>query len=54
MLNMISEQEDLLLNSAPQEKSYIKEKIAALKIRYQKCNNFTQKLEFKLEEISDE
>ncbi|MCW8994237.1 MAG: primosomal replication protein [Psychromonas sp.] len=54
LLNMISEQEELLTNSGAQEKSYIKEKIAALKIRYQKCNNFTQKLEFKLEEIKDE
>lgn len=54
LLNMISEQEELLTNSAPQEKSYIKEKIAALKIRYQKCNNYTQKLEFKLEDIQDE
>ena len=54
LLNMISEQEDLLLNCRYQDKPYIKEKIAALKIRYQKCNNFTQKLEFKLEEIADE
>lgn len=54
LLNMISEQEDLLLNCRSQDKPYIKETIAALKIRYQKCNNFTQKLEFKLEEIQDE
>ena len=54
LLNMISEQEELLTNSNSQQRSYIKEKIAALKIRYQKCNTFTQKLEFKLEDISDE
>jgi len=35
-------------------KAYIKEKIAALKVRYQKCNTFTQKLEFQLEEIQDD
>jgi primosomal protein N'' len=54
LLNMISEQEDLLLSCKNQDKPYIKEKIAALKIRYQKCNAFTQKLEFELEEITDE
>lgn len=54
LLNMISEQQELLQNSGLADKSYIKEKIAALKIRYQKCNTFTQKLEFKLEDIQDE
>jgi len=54
LLNMISEQEDLLLNSLLKDKAYIKEKIAALKVRYQKCNTFTQKLEFQLEEIQDD
>ena len=51
---MISEQEDLLLTTNTASKSYIKEKIAALKVRYQKCNTFTQKIEFQLEDISDE
>jgi len=54
LLNMISEQEELLTTSHINDKSYIKEKIAALKIRYQKCNTFTQKLEFQLEDIQDE
>jgi primosomal replication protein N'' len=54
LLNMISEQEELLQSSAVQNSAYIKEKIAALKIRYQKCNTYTQKLEFQLEEIQDE
>lgn len=54
LLDMISEQEELLARSSMAEKSYIKEKIAALKIRYQKCNTFTQKLEFKLEETKDD
>jgi len=54
LLNMISEQQELQENSGLTDKSYIKEKIAALKIRYQKCNTFTQKLEFKLEDIQDE
>lgn len=54
LLNMISEQEDLLITINNSEKAYIKEKIDALKVRYQKCNTFTQKLEFQLEEIQDE
>ncbi|WP_028862908.1 primosomal replication protein [Psychromonas aquimarina] len=54
LLNMIAEQEELLITSSYAQKAYIKEKIEALKIRYQKCNAFTQKLEFQLEEISDE
>ncbi|WP_372880703.1 primosomal replication protein [Psychromonas sp.] len=54
LLNMIAEQEELIINSPAWQKVPIKEKIEALKIRYQKCNTYTQKLEFKLEEISDE
>lgn len=54
LLAMISEQEELLVKTARDQKSYIKEKIQALKIRYQKCNTFTQKLEFKLDEIKDD
>jgi len=54
LLNMIAEQEELLVASNHQLKMYIKEKIELLKIRYQKCNNYTQKLEFKLQDISDE
>ncbi|MFT6985937.1 MAG: primosomal protein N'' [Psychromonas sp.] len=54
LLDMISEQEEKLTKSPYEEKSYIKEKIEALKIRYQKCNTYTQKLEFKLEDIKDE
>ena len=54
LLNMISEQEELLQGNAVQNGAYIKEKIAALKVRYQKCNTFTQKLEFQLEDIQDE
>lgn len=54
LLNMIAEQEELMVNSAAQRKMVIKEKIEALKIRYQKCNTYTQKLEFKLQDISDE
>ena len=54
LLNMISEQEELLQSNTAENSAYIKEKIAALKVRYQKCNTFTQKLEFQLEEIQDE
>lgn len=54
LLNMIGEQEELYIKSEQDAQPYIKEKIAALKIRYQKCNTFTQKLEFQMEEIQDE
>lgn len=54
LIAMISEQEELLTLTGRGNRSYIKEKIAALKIRYEKCNSFTQKLEFKLDEIKDE
>jgi len=54
LLNMISVQQELLQNGGLTDTYYIKEKIAALKIRYQKCNTFTQKLEFQLEDIQDE
>jgi primosomal replication protein N'' len=54
LLTMISEQEELLTASNSSNNSYIKEKIAILKVRYQKCNTFTQKLEFQLEEIQDD
>lgn len=54
LLEMISEQEEKLISGQYEQKYYIKEKIAALKVRYQKCNTYTQKLEFKLEEIQDE
>jgi len=54
LLTMISEQEELLASGEPCDRSYTKEKIAALKVRFHKCNTFTQKLEFQLEEINDE
>lgn len=54
LLAMISEQQELLMITDNNNRAYIKEKISALKIRYQKCNTFTQKLEFKLNEINDE
>ncbi|MGB5444421.1 MAG: primosomal replication protein [Psychromonas sp.] len=54
LLNMIAEQEELLVDAPVQLKIVIKEKIEVLKIRYQKCNTYTQKLEFQLKDISDE
>ena len=54
LLTMVAEQEEALIVAQDQQKAYIKEKIAALKVRYQKCNTYTQKLEFKLEDISDD
>lgn len=54
LITMIAEQEELLADNKSDNRSYTKEKIDALKIRFQKCNSFTQKLEFQLEEIDDE
>jgi len=54
LLAMIAEQEELLASGAPCDRAYTKEKIDALKVRFHKCNTFTQKLEFQLEEINDE
>lgn len=54
LLSMIAEQEELLADDPSCDRAYTKEKIEALKIRFQKCNSFTQKLEFQLEEIDDE
>ncbi|WP_413699217.1 primosomal replication protein PriC [Psychromonas sp. KJ10-10] len=54
LLTMISEQEEILANNEDCHRPTVKEKIQALKIRFEKCNNFTQKLEFQLEELKDE
>ncbi|PKF60688.1 primosomal protein [Psychromonas sp. psych-6C06] len=54
LLTMIAEQEEILASDPNCERGYIKEKIEALKVRFHKCNTFTQKLEFQLEEINDE
>jgi primosomal replication protein N'' len=54
LLTMISEQEEILADDKHCDRAYVKEKIDALKIRFEKCNSFTQKLEFQLEEIDDE
>ncbi len=54
LLAMIAEQEELLINDQCADTAYIKEKLAALKVRFHKCNSFTQKLEFQLEELDNE
>lgn len=54
LLTMIAEQEESLAHNADCDRAYTKEKLAALKIRFHKCNRFTQKLEFQLEDINDE
>lgn len=54
LLNMISIEEELLLNAPKNKDFHYRERIDALKIRYQKCNTFTQKLEFQLEADIDE
>tara|TARA_R110001583_G_scaffold1612_1_gene12657 strand:- start:17697 stop:18257 length:561 start_codon:yes stop_codon:yes gene_type:complete len=54
LIAMISEQEELLANDKHCNRAYVKEKIELLKQRFEKCNSFTQKLEFQLEEIQDE
>lgn len=53
LLTMIAEQEELLADYNNQDRAYTKEKIGALKIRFQKCNSYTQKLEFQLEELTE-
>ena len=54
LLTMIAEQEELLVDDDNCDRAYVKEKLEVLKIRFHKCNTFTQKLEFQLEEINDE
>jgi len=54
LLAMIAEQEEILADDSQCDRTYVKEKIDALKIRFQKCNSFTQKLEFQLEDLEDE
>ena len=54
LLTMISEQEEILANNEHCHRPAIKEKIEVLKLRFEKCNSFTQKLEFQLEELKDE
>ncbi|MFT6142027.1 MAG: hypothetical protein ACI892_001568 [Marinobacter maritimus] len=54
LLNMIAEQEELITHSNAPQKIDIKEKIEVLKERYQKCTSYTQMLEFKFQDSSDE
>ncbi|AGH81246.1 primosomal replication protein N'' [Psychromonas sp. CNPT3] len=54
LLNMIAEQEEKLATSPAFDAPEIRYKIDALKVRYQKCNAFTQNLEFKLEAMQNE
>ncbi|MCK5820097.1 MAG: primosomal replication protein [Psychromonas sp.] len=54
LIAMRAEQEELIIQQFGDKLIYTKEKIQALKIRLQKCNTFTQKLEFQLEALNDE
>ena len=54
LIAMISEQEELIKTQFGDQLIYAKEKLEALKVRFQKCNTFTQKLEFQLEDLDDE
>ena len=54
LIAMRAEQEELITEHCGDELIYTKEKIQALKIRLQKCNTFTQKLEFQLEALNNE
>ncbi|WP_094751991.1 primosomal replication protein [Psychromonas sp. CD1] len=54
LLTMIAEQEEALAMQVKSETYALKYKIDALKIRYEKCNTFTQHLEFKIEAMFDE
>ena len=54
LITMISEQEELIKQEFGEQLIYAKERLEALKVRFQKCNTFTQKLEFQLEAMEDE
>jgi len=54
LISMRAEQEELIKEHCGDELIYTKEKIQALKIRLEKCNTFTQKLEFQLEALNNE
>ena len=54
LITMIGEQEELLKAQFGEQLIYAKERLEALKVRFQKCNTFTQKLEFQLESLEDE
>ncbi|TEW56081.1 primosomal protein [Psychromonas sp. RZ22] len=54
LLTMISEENILYQNATTMNKSTHKARISALKKRYQKCNEFTQSLEFKMEALDND
>ncbi|HHZ84401.1 MAG TPA: hypothetical protein EYN62_01345, partial [Gammaproteobacteria bacterium] len=54
LISMRAEQEEMIKAHSGDKLIYIKEKIQALKIRLQKCNTFTQKLEFQLEALNND
>ena len=51
---MIDEENTLYQQSTGDEKINHKIRVSALKERYQKCNEFTQSLEFKMEDLDND
>ncbi|MEL0628900.1 primosomal replication protein [Psychromonas aquatilis] len=54
LLSMIDAEIDLYENAQGEQKLHHKMRITALKERYQKCNEFTQSLEFKMEGLDND
>jgi len=54
LLKMIDEENTLYQQSTGDEKINHKIRVSALKERYQKCNEFTQSLEFKMEDLDND
>jgi len=54
LLTMIDEENTLYEQTNNEHKKVHKARVAALKERYQKCNEYTQVLEFKMESLSNE
>lgn len=53
LLAMIDEENSLYLQASPALKLHHKDRVSALKERFQKCNEFTQSLEFKMEALDN-
>jgi len=54
LLEMIAIEEEKMKGLYAEARIYCQEKIEALKIRFQKCNSYTQKIEFQFEDLNDE
>jgi primosomal replication protein N'' len=54
LLEMIAIEEEKLKEQDAEQRIYCQEKIESLKIRFQKCNSYTQKIEFQFEDLNNE